>query len=183
MSLFHGCALVRRLVPTLLLFAGLCAGHASNARADILIGGVLRVIDGDTILVQSPDNLRQSVRIAGIDAPEPAQPFGREAREYLARLVSGGDVRAECPALDHRISVVCKVWTRPTDCAACERTVDVGLAQISGGMAWWYRRYALEQAAEDRKHYEAEEKTARENRRGLWADKKPVPPWEFRRER
>ncbi len=180
---FDGHALGPRLVPALLLLAGLCAGLAPDVRADIIIGGVLRVIDGDTILVRSPDNLRQSVRIAGIDAPEPAQPYGREARDYLARLVSAGDVRAECPALDHRTSVVCKVWARPTDCASCERTVEVGLAQISGGMAWWYRRYALEQSAEDRKRYEAEEKTARENRRGLWADKKPVPPWEFRRER
>ena len=165
------------------LLAGLCFGHVTAVQADVLVGGVLRVIDGDTILLQSPDNLRQSVRIGGIDAPEPAQPHGREAREYLARLVSNGDVRAECPKLDHRASVVCKVWARPTDCAGCERTIDVGLAQISGGMAWWHRRYALEQSAEDRKRYEAEEQIARQNRRGLWADKEPVPPWEWRRGR
>jgi len=169
----------------LLVFLGACLGfgQAPEVRADVLIGGVLRVIDGDTLLLQTPDNLRQSVRIAGIDAPEPAQPHGREARDYLARLVSSGDLRAECPKLDHRASVVCKVWARPTDCASCERTIDLGLAQISGGMAWWHRRYALEQSAEDRKRYEAEEQTARQNRRGLWADKEPVPPWEWRRGR
>jgi len=172
-----------RTLVALLWVAGAALGHASLARADVLIGSVLRVIDGDTILLQSPDNLRQSVRIAGIDAPEPAQPHGREAREYLARLVSSGDVRAECPKLDHRTSVVCKVWARPTDCANCDRSIDVGLAQISGGMAWWYRRYAMEQSAEDRARYEAEEKTARRNGRGLWAAKEPVAPWEWRRGR
>jgi endonuclease YncB( thermonuclease family) len=172
-----------RSVLALLWLAGAVLVHAPLARADVLIGSVLRVIDGDTILLQSPDNLRQSVRIAGIDAPEPAQPYGREAREYLARLVSGGDVRAECPKLDHRTSVVCKVWARPTDCASCERSIDVGLAQISGGMAWWYRRYAMEQSAEDRARYEAEEKTARQNGRGLWAAKDPVAPWDWRRGR
>ena len=166
-----------------LLLAGAALCHAHEARADTLVAGVLRVIDGDTLLLESPDRLRQSVRIAGIDAPEPAQPYGREARDYLARLVSSGDVRAECPKLDHRTSVVCKVWARPTDCATCERTIDVGLAQISGGMAWWHRRYALEQSAEDRKRYETEENVARDNGRGLWADKDPVAPWEWRRGR
>ena len=167
----------------LLLLAGTLLAAAPPAQADVIVGKVLGVVDGDTLLLQSNDNLRQSVRIVGIDAPEPAQPYGREARDYLTRLVSSGDVRAECPKLDRRTSVVCKVWARPTDCAHCDRTLDVGLAQISGGMAWWYRRYALELSAEDRARYESEEKTARENRRGLWAAKNPVPPWDWRRGR
>lgn len=169
----------------IMAFLVACAAlaQAPLARSDVIVGRVLRVVDGDTLLLETSDSLRQSVRLVGIDAPEPAQPHGREAREYLARLVSNGDVRAECPKLDHRTSVVCKVWARPTDCASCERTIDVGLAQISGGMAWWYRRYALEQSADDRTRYEAEEKTARENRRGLWADKQPVEPSEWRRGR
>jgi len=167
----------------LLLFAGALLLGSQPARADLIVGKVLGVVDGDTLLLQSSDNRRQSVRIIGIDAPEPAQPFGREARDYLARLVSSGDVRAECPKLDPRTSVVCKVWARPTDCASCDRTLDIGLAQISGGMAWWHRRYALELSAEDRARYESEEQTARQNRRGLWAAKNPVPPWDWRRGR
>lgn len=172
-----------RNLLALLLLASLALVQAPLAQADVLVGRVIRVIDGDTILMQGADNLRQSVRLAGIDAPEPAQPHGRQAREYLAKLVSVGDVRAECPKLDHRTSVVCKVWARPTDCESCARTIDVGLAQISGGMAWWYRRYELEQSPDDRARYAAEEKTAREGGRGLWADKNPVAPWEWRRGR
>jgi len=165
------------------LLAGMALAYALPSQADVIVGPVLRVVDGDTLLMQASDNLRQSVRIGWIDAPEAAQPYGRESRDTLARLVSGGTVRAECPKLDHRTSIVCKVWARPTDCASCERTIDVGLAQISGGMAWWHRRYALEQSAEDRKRYEAEEQVARQNRRGLWADENPTPPWEWRRAR
>jgi endonuclease YncB( thermonuclease family) len=172
-----------RHVLSLLMLAGMALGQASAARADVIVGRVIRVIDGDTLLMQANDNLRQSVRIGWIDAPEPAQPYGREAREYLSRLVSGGDVRAECPKLDHRTSVVCKVWARPTDCETCARTIDVGLAQVAGGMAWWHRRYALEQSAEDRARYESAEQAARQGRRGLWAGKNPLPPWEWRRER
>lgn len=165
------------------ILAGTLLGVAHAAQADVLIGRVIRVIDGDTILVDNPNGPRQSVRIAGIDAPEPAQPYGRESREYLSRLVSVGDVRADCPKLDHRTSVVCKVSAYPTDCPTCGRTIDVGMAQIMAGMAWWYRRYEFEQSPKERNLYEAAEKTARDNGRGLWADQKPVAPWEWRRER
>lgn len=59
----------------------------------------------------------------------------------------------------------------------------VGLAQITDGMAWWFRRYADEQTAEDRGRYESAENEARLQRRGLWRDTEPVPPWERRRTR
>ena len=50
-------------------------------------------------------------------------------------------------------------------------------------MAWWYKRYELDQPPEVRERYAAAEKTARDNRRGLWAGKNPMAPWEWRRER
>jgi endonuclease YncB( thermonuclease family) len=43
-------------------------------------------------------------------------------------------------------------------------------------MAWVYRAYSNNPELMD---MEAE---AMADRRGLWADQKPVPPWEFRRE-
>ena len=156
---------------------------AAAAQADEIRGTVLRVADGDTILVLTTDSRRRSIRIVGIDAPESAQPFGRESRESLARLVAGGEVRAECPKPSGSGGLVCNVWARPTDCATCAQTINVGLAQIAAGMAWWYRRYAMEQVPEVRARYEAEEQTARAHKRGLWADAKPVPPWDWRRAR
>lgn len=58
--------------------------------------------------------------------------------------------------------------------------VDVGLAQIAVGAAWWYREYAKEQSPEDRRRYESVELEARGKRIGRWLDKAPVPPWEWR---
>ena len=57
---------------------------------------------------------------------------------------------------------------------------DVNLEQVRAGFAWWYREYAKEQAADEREVYELAEKAARETKRGLWAESKPVPPWEWR---
>jgi len=34
---------------------------------------------------------------------------------------------------------------------------------------------------EDRGRYESEEQEAKGRTRGLWADREPVPPWEWRR--
>jgi endonuclease YncB( thermonuclease family) len=58
---------------------------------------------------------------------------------------------------------------------------DAGLNQIQSGLAWHYNKYEREQSTEDRVAYARAEETARAERRGLWRDPRPVPPWEFRR--
>jgi len=59
----------------------------------------------------------------------------------------------------------------------------VGLAQLDAGLAWWYRKYANEQPPRQRIDYESAEDKAAIDRVGLWQDKDPVPPWEWRRKR
>lgn len=44
------------------------------------------------------------------------------------------------------------------------------------GFAWWYQQYAKRETL--LRDLEAEAQAAR---RGLWADPKPEPPWEWRR--
>ena len=59
-------------------------------------------------------------------------------------------------------------------------TLDAGLAQITMGRAWWFRKYADEQSPEDRGRYELAEQEARAKKAGLWRDGTAVPPWEWR---
>ncbi|MFY9487457.1 MAG: thermonuclease family protein [Solirubrobacterales bacterium] len=66
---------------------------------------VLRVVDGDTILVRrlsaSPDTRAERVRYIGVDTPESVKPnspvecFGKQASDYNAKLVEGKTVRLE----------------------------------------------------------------------------------------
>ena len=49
-------------------------------------------------------------------------------------------------------------------------------ALVRSGMAWWYRGYAP-----DDRTLEGAENEARTARRGLWADPRPVPPWDWRK--
>ena len=57
---------------------------------------------------------------------------------------------------------------------------DVNLVQVERGMAWFYRQYQREQSPNDRRLYEAAEDAAKADKRGLWRDSEPVPPWDFR---
>jgi len=66
---------------------------------------VLRVVDGDTLLVAPPPGSAAAsrreirLRLLGIDCPEsvkpnhPVEPWGREAAEFTRQYVSGGAVR------------------------------------------------------------------------------------------
>jgi endonuclease YncB( thermonuclease family) len=58
---------------------------------------------------------------------------------------------------------------------------DVCLAQVKKGLAWHYKAYAREQSDDDRNAYAAAEDAARAGKVGLWADKVPVAPWEWRK--
>jgi endonuclease YncB( thermonuclease family) len=130
------------------------------------------VLDGDRQQVK--------VRLAGIDAPEKAQPFGQRSKENLSRLVFKKEVRVEWQKRDRYDRILGKVMIQPSDCPTCPKTLDAGQAQLSVGLAWWYRKYAREQSPEDRGRYESEEQEARARRVGLWQDPAPIPPWEWR---
>ena len=122
----------------------------------------------------------QSLPLAVDDAPEKRQPFGNASRKKLRELVSGKEVRVEFEKYDRYGRIVGKVLVTPIDCPTCGKTLDVGLAQITTGMAWWFRRYANEQSPEDQGRYEFAEQEAKAKKVGLWQDKNPIPPWEFR---
>ena len=147
--------------------------------AQSIVGKVIKVADGDTVTILDDRRLQHRVRLAGIDAPEKGQPSGKASRTRLGELVAGKEVRVEFDKYDRYGRIVGEVWVTPPDCPTCGKTLDAGLAQITSGMAWWFRRYAHEQSEEDRGRCEFAEKEARAKRAGLWQDKGAVPPWEY----
>jgi len=166
---------------SVLTVAALALALSQAAQAAEIVGRVVSVADGDTITVLDASKEQHKIRFGGIDAPERKQAFGTRSRQNLARYVAGKEVRLNCHKVDRYHRKVCKVWVQPSDCPRCGKTLNVGLAQVTDGMAWWYRRYAGEQSAEDRGRYESAEEEARLRKRGLWRDTEPMPPWEWRR--
>ena len=47
---------------------------------------------------------------------------------------------------------------------------------VRAGLAWWYERYARRETV-----LQNLEQEARDAKRGLWIDPKPVEPWEWRK--
>lgn len=146
-------------------------GHPVRA-ADSLKGRVVGVSDGDTITVLDAGNRQYKIRLAGIDAPESHQAFGQKSKANLSALVFNRQVVAQCTKTDKYRREICKVLVDD---------IDANLEQVRTGMAWWYRHYAKEQSRQDQEAYEAAEFNAKIRRTGLWADKNPMPPWDFRK--
>ena len=132
---------------------------------------MIGVSDGDTITVLDSSKTQHKVRLAGIDAPEKAQAFGNRSKQSLSDLVYMKDVTIETNKIDRYGREIGKV---------IHNGADVCLEQVKRGMAWWYRDYRYEQSPEDRVLYEAVEDAAKAARVGLWHDKEPVAPWEWR---
>lgn len=166
---------MKQLVPFLL-----AALLSTSAVAEEIDGRVVKVSDGDTITVLDRDKRQIKIRLAGIDAPEKKQAFGERSKQHLAGLVFGKDVRIEWHKRDKYGRTIGKVWVAPASCSDCGKSVDANLAQLTAGLAWWYRQYAREQAAEDQERYSRAEAEAQTRRVGLWADSSPMPPWEWR---
>ena len=144
-------------------------------------GRVVSVEDGDTFVFEAeqsaPDRPRRlRVRLHAIDAPELLQTDGIAAQRALADLTRGKRVRIDCYKRDAHGRAVCRVHA----VAAGEVPADLELALLQQGRAWHYRAFAGEQAAADRRQYEAAEAEARAARRGLWQRAAPVPPWTCR---
>jgi len=144
---------------------------ACSVNAETITGHVVGVADGDTITVLDADKVQHKIRLAGIDAPEKQQAFGSRSKESLSDLVFDKTVNVETDKRDRYRREIGKVLVNGR---------DVNLVQVERGMAWFYRQYQREQSPNDRKLYEAAEDAARADRRGLWRDTDPVPPWEFR---
>ena len=138
-----------RLAMAYVLALGLLAAWATHA--DEIVGRVVGIADGDTITVLDASKTQHRIRLAGIDAPERGQPGGQRSKESLSALVYNQPVRVESSKRDRFDRVVGKVWVASPDSPCrgkpdCPTTLDAGLAQITMGRAWWFRKYADEQS-------------------------------------
>lgn len=153
----------------LYVFVGfLLAGHVY---ADTLTGRVVGIADGDTLTLLDATNTQHKIRLAGIDSPEKAQPFGQVCKQSLSDLAYDRTVQIDWNKLDRYGRVIGKVLVNGQ---------DVNLEQIHRGCAWHYKQYQNEQTLEDRLSYAKAEDKAKAKKVGLWVEAGAVAPWEWR---
>ncbi len=129
---------------------------------------MVHVADGDTLDARIA-GAKVRVRVADIDAPEKAQPFGDEARLRLKALVLDQPVRVVVREKDQYGRSVAHVFT--------EDGRNIAEVLVEEGLAVEYRRYSKNPRLKDL------ETAAREARRGLWSQDDPVRPRLFRKRR
>ncbi|MEO8037302.1 MAG: thermonuclease family protein [Betaproteobacteria bacterium] len=149
------------------LVAALLLAVAGNASAAVLAARVTDIHDGDTITVRVRAK-SLTVRLMYIDAPELAQPWGRQSRRSLQELIRLEDVRIRTRGKDKYARTLGEV-VRARD------GLDVNLEQVRRGMAWSYTRGTVRRA------FDAEEQAARRKHDGLWHDPQPIRPSNWRK--
>jgi micrococcal nuclease len=146
--------------------------------ADPIAGKIIRIKDGDTVVVLRADMTEVTVRLSAIDAPEsckfdeqcsarPGQPFGTQAGLHLQKIASGKVVsKSQCYGADPFKREVCRLWVGD---------VDIGEAMVKEGYAWVALKYNAPNA------YVEALAAAQTQRAGLWSQTAPIEPWVWRK--
>lgn len=170
--------LVHVLIATIVA-VGLTALGVSAKEPKVWKGQVERVLDGDTVKVKSVGTesggtiyrtagLTVTIRLEHIDAPEKAQSGGMASKSALESFLPYGHVVTVVESAVDR-------YGRAVAVLQTYYTVNVNIEQVRAGHAWWYQAFSRDRA------YKDAEEASRASRKGLWAEPKPVAPWEWRK--
>ncbi len=163
-GLFVGLAV---LAASLIAFSGpVPAMQTLPGEGETFVAKVTRVINCDTLMLQY-QRREVLVKPNGIDCPEKRQPYGREAQRYMIFMTRGLDVGVKVVGTASNGALIGEV-------VLPDGRVLSPLA-VEEGMAWWDRS-----SKSDPKLHEIQE-LAQASRKGLWADRQPIPPWEWRK--
>lgn len=152
------------LMLLLMLFA--CNTIIQDGKA--LRGRVIKIQDGDTITILV-DNTQHKIRLAEIDCPESKQAFGQKAKQFTSDMVFGEIVKVVYEEQDRYQRILGTVYTPDGK--------NLNQELVKAGLAWHYKQYSksVEMARL--------EDEARQAGIGLWKDKDPIPPWEYRKQK
>jgi endonuclease YncB( thermonuclease family) len=152
---------IRRAIMMVTAFAALLFA-SSIAAAQV----ITRVVDGDTIVVQSVG----TVRLIGVDTPEtvdPRQPvraLGKEASDFTRRLAEGKVAR-----LEYDVERKDK-YNRTLAYVYLPDGVLLNAEIVKQGYGHAYTEFPFKYLEQ----FRTDEREARDARRGLWADEGPA---------
>lgn len=140
-----------------------CNGASTGEMSSDISGKVIAIIDGDTYDVLIEGNKTLRIRMEGIDAPERGMPFYQVSKKYLGQLCFKKTVRLEINDEDSR--------NRKIAFAFLDDGRELSHEMVKAGLAWHFKKYNSDE------DLALLEKEAKENKRGLWIDESPMPPW------
>lgn len=139
----------------------------SFANAQPLEGKVVKIIDANTIELETKEEGNFIIKLWGIDCPEIDQPHGNEAQAKISDLLLKKKISAEVKGKDRK-GVRLAIITLKNGSAVNEQ-------MLTEGHAWAEMYYA-------KGFYSSHEAEARNKKIGLWAHPQQTPPWVYRRQ-
>ncbi len=130
-----------------------------------LVGKAVRILDGDTFELLTPNKQLFKIRLLDIDAPEKGQDFGNQSKKRLGELIFQKNVEVEYSQTDRNGRILGTIYVD---------NLQINLQMVKDGLAWHFLKYS------HKKEFEAAEKKARLLRIGLWQGSSPLEPWIFR---
>ena len=126
---------------------------------------VVTVQEGDRITIYHAGR-NETIYLKDIDCPQLKQPYGKQARRTTAAIIGGREV------LVRGLQRTAK--GRKTAEILLHNGRNVGHELVKEGLAWARRD------SEEGKRLAQVEELARAERKGLWSDPNPVPPWKWK---
>jgi endonuclease YncB( thermonuclease family) len=162
----------RRTLWSIWFVCCICSLPSYAAANAVLRAKIVAYGSGSAFAVLDQREKLKRIKLAGVDSPEQRQRFGPQARHLAAEWLgaSAFEIIVDKTDKDGRIHGRVVVDGH-----------DVGLELIKAGLAWCDPAdiAAIPQAV--REKYERECLQAKAQRRGLWLDQNPTPPWEQRK--
>ena len=132
-----------------------------------ITGKIIHIIDGDTYDILIEGNKTVRVRMNGIDAPEKGMPFYQVSKKYLKDLCIQKTVKFKQTDTDHHGRIIGFTYL--------DDGRELSHEMIKAGFAWHYKEHNSDKDLADL------EIKAQNEKKGLWKDNNPLPPWEVRK--
>ncbi|MBC7748916.1 MAG: thermonuclease family protein [Methylotenera sp.] len=136
--------------------------------AQTFTGTVVKVKDGDTVVILDSLKTMHTIRLAGVDAPEKTQDFGVVAKQFVSDAIFAKVVKTKVITTDRYGRSIGWIYYDGKNIAE---------ELLKAGLAWHYKQYDKQQYLQDL------EDKARENKVGLWILPNPIYPSLYRKDK
>ncbi|MEX0635134.1 MAG: thermonuclease family protein [Ferruginibacter sp.] len=159
---------MKKILLIFLLYLVSCSAKNNNDEnfSEIFEGKVVAIKDGDTFKILY-EGKERTIRLEHIDCPEKSQPFGKNAKQFASDLCFGKVVKVISHGkIDRYKRLIAEIYID----SKC-----VNKELVKNGFAWHFTKFSNDS------EYAALEREARSNKAGLWLNKEPIAPWEWRK--
>lgn len=127
---------------------------------------VIRVKDGDTVVVLLAGNIQKTLRLAEVDCPENSQAFGKNAKQFTSDQIFGKQITFIATSTDRYGRAIAKIYYNHKYLSA---------EIIKAGLGWWYFKYSNDKSLGKLQN------KAKSQKLGLWQDTSAIAPWDYRK--